>query len=195
VFAIGLPALGAAYSFIAARRLRDLMAPSILAAVILTPTFVASAVSAGLDAAAGPVAVAKRPHPTSAAPGCFSPVNFRALAALPPGRVLAVQDLGPFIIALTPHSVIAAPYHRMSEEILAVHQVVDGPPARAEARVRALRADYIVDCPTYPLMSNDASFGPWLRRAPTPPWLERLSTPKDRLQIYRVRGPIGARQG
>jgi hypothetical protein len=151
--------------------------------------------SAALDAAAGPVAVAKRPHPMSAAPGCFSPANFHALAALPPGRVLAVQDMGPFIIAMTHDSVIAAPYHRMSKEIIAVHEVMDAPPALAEGRVRALRADYIVDCPTYPLMSKDSSFGPQLRHTPTPAWLERLSTPKDRLQIYRVRPLTDEKKG
>ena len=35
-------------------------------------------------------------------------------ATLQPGLVLSEIDLGPYILARTPHSVLNAPYHRMS---------------------------------------------------------------------------------
>jgi hypothetical protein len=100
---------------------------------------------------------------------------------------MSETDLGPYILAFTPHSSLAAPYHRMSWGILAAHQAFDAPPAQAEARVRALGVTYIMDCPPYPMMVPPPSFGGRLRQGDTPAWLEALSGPKDVLKIYRVR--------
>ena len=66
---------------------------------------------------------------------------------------MAPQDLGPFILVYTRDLAVIALYHRMSNEILAVHNVWNAPPALAEGRVRALRADYVVDCPPYPIVA------------------------------------------
>ena len=46
---------------------------------------------------------------------CFRSANVRRLAALPPGLVAADIDLGPYIVALSPHRVVAAPYHRLEQ--------------------------------------------------------------------------------
>ncbi len=183
VFWIGVPALGAAFSYLSARRLRDLMVPSVIATVLLSPQSVGYAADSAV-AAATPRA---RPGPPDASGTCFAPAAYRPLAALPTGLVLSSQDLGPFILALTPHSTISAPYHRMSRQIRAVHEALDAPPAQAEARVRALKADYVVDCPSYPLIVGAKSFATTLRHGGTPAWLEPLSGLKDRLKIYRVR--------
>jgi len=32
-------------------------------------------------------------------------------------------DYGPFVLALTPHSVVGAPYHRLSSGIAAAHRI------------------------------------------------------------------------
>jgi len=183
VFWIGMPALGAAFSYIALHRLRDLMVPSFAAAILLAPASIGNMADAAVQA------TSRRSTPQAAGPGlrCFAVRGYRALAALPPGLVLASQDLAPFMLALTPQFAIAAPYHRMSQQILAVHEALDAPPAQAEARVRALRADYIVDCPPYPLMVGPKSFASTLRKGVIPAWLEPLSGPKDVLKIYRVR--------
>ena len=55
-----------------------------------------------------------------------------------------------------------------------------------EEGVRALHADYVVDCPPYPIMAGPGSFGVSLRKGPPPSWLENLSSAKSTLKIYRV---------
>jgi len=182
VYWLGLPAFAAALSWIAERRLRGLMIPSALAALVLSP--------AALGAAADWSLTTFGPHAPAggmdAGPKCFARATYLGLAALPPGNVLAPQDLGPFILVYTKDSAVSAPYHRLSDAILAVHQVWAVPPPQAEARVRALHADYVADCPPYPLMVGQKSFGASLRKNPTPPWLRLVSTPKSALKVYKV---------
>ncbi len=183
VFWIGIPILGAAFSLLAARRLRDLFVPSVIATVLLSPWMAGVAVGA----IAKPSTKASR-VPANPGPRCFSPGAYRALAALPQGAVLAPTDMGPFILLAGRHAALVAPYHRMSTEILAAHGAFDATPPLAEARVKALGATYLVDCPPYPLVVGPGSLGSRLRTGWTPDWLERLSGPKDTLQIYRVKG-------
>ena len=183
VFWVGTPVLGAALSRLAARRLRDLMVPSVVLALVFSPVSlgVAASSAVGLKTKAGHDALA----PARAA--CFAERSYAPLAGLPRGVVLSEQDLGAFILALTPHATIAAPYHRLSASILAAHNALNAPPAVAEARVRRLGVTYVVDCPAYPMYAARGSFGAGLRAGQTPAWLEPLSTPKATLKIYRVR--------
>ena len=187
VFWIGVPVLGAAYSWLAQRWLRDRMVPSLAAAMTLSPVLIGSLVGQATDTVAAPF----KP-PVDAGPRCFDQRAYGPLSRLPPGRVLASQDLGPYILATTRHSVVTAPYHRLSAAILAAHEAFDAPPALAEARVRRLGADYVIDCPPYPMMIGPNSFGARLRTAPPPAWLAPLSARGAALQIYRVRPPAGA---
>ena len=48
-----------------------------------------------------------------------------------PGLVAGDIDLGPYIVALSPHRVVAAPYHRLEQGILANHAIIDGTPEQA----------------------------------------------------------------
>jgi hypothetical protein len=182
VYWLGLPAFAAALSWLAARRMRDLMLPSAAVALLLSPVALGAAVEGGLN-----VSHAHRLLVVNAGPRCFARRAYRQLATLPPGNVLAPQDLGPFILVYTRDSAVVAPYHRMSNQILAMHNVWNAPPALAEARVRALGADYVVDCPPYPLVAAPGTFGTLLRKAPPPAWLTPLSPTKSILKIYRVR--------
>jgi hypothetical protein len=185
---IGIPALGAALSLLAERRLRDLMIPSFALALLVSPAVTAGAVVWGLHALAPP-----HRNPPRYGPRCFNAPAYRELAALPPGMVMAELDLGPFILDYTRQSVVAAPYHRMSAQILALHQAWDAPPALAEARVRALGAAYVVDCPPYPMAVGRGGFGPALRKEPAPSWLRLVSRPGAVLTIYEVLPPSGPR--
>ena len=162
------------------------MVPSVVLAVIVSPELLGLATSTviGLKDKPGHDVLA----PARAA--CFAMRSYADLARLPKGVVLSEQDLGAFILALTPHATIAAPYHRLSASILAAHNAFNAPPAVAEARVRALSVTYVVDCPPYPMYADQGSFGARLRAGQTPAWLEPLSTPKATLKIYRVR-PAG----
>jgi hypothetical protein len=112
---------------------------------------------------------------------------FGTLARLPRGIVLGEIDLGSYILADTPHSVISAPYHRMTWGILSAHEALAAPTAQAAARVMALKADYIVVCPVHAAGLAPGSLGADLAGGATPPWLETVSGPADVLKIYRVR--------
>ena len=90
---------------------------------------------------------------------CFLSHNVRALAALPPGLIAAELDLGPYIVALTPHRVLAAPYHRLDKAILANHAILAGAPAPALAKARTLGIRYVALCADQP----NAAPGPSLR--------------------------------
>jgi hypothetical protein len=74
----------------------------------------------------------------------------------------------------------------MSWGILAAHDALDATPAAAEARVRALKVDYLAECPANALRVGPASFEASLRRGVTPAWLRKLTAPGATLQIYRV---------
>jgi hypothetical protein len=78
----------------------------------------------------------------------------------------------------------------MAEAIIADHAAFSAPPAQAEAKVRALGATYVVDCPAYPMIADAGGFGDRLRHGSVPAWLEPLSKPKAILTIFRVR-PAG----
>jgi hypothetical protein len=158
------------------------MVPSVALALILSPTMVNAMVDTASQVFAKPAKAVPMPGVR-----CFDPKAFPPLARLKPGLVLATQDLGSYILDATPHSVLLAPYHRMSPQLLAVHGAFNAPPNLAEARVRALHADYVVDCPGYPMFLDPGSFGMRLRQGPPPPWLSQLSAPKAALAIYAVR--------
>ncbi len=61
---------------------------------------------------------------------CLRTENYAPLARLPAGLVAADIDFGPFLLALTPHSVLAAPYHRLSKGIIMAHQAFVASPGR-----------------------------------------------------------------
>ena len=123
-----------------------------LAAVVLLS-------QATLDAAFGallsPFQRSGEPAATAAETGdprrpCFRSANVRRLAALPAGLVAGDIDLGPYIVALSPHRVVAAPYHRLEKGILANHAITHGTPEQAQRTLRALGVDYVALCADRP---------------------------------------------
>ncbi len=184
VFWVGIPLLGAALSRVAERRLGDLMIPSVIASLLVSPAIVGGAVAAIANVEAPPKKGGGNPYAFEV---CFDPRAYRQLAALPAGVVLSHADLGPFILIYSSQSPVAAPYHRMADAILAVHDAFNASPAVAEAAVRKLDAAYVVDCPAYPMIAAAGSFGDRLHRGEVPAWLEPLSGPKATLAIFRVR--------
>jgi hypothetical protein len=103
---------------------------------------------------AAAAAEARAPHGP-----CFRSAGIRQLAALPPGLVAADLELGPYIAALSPHRVVAAPYHRLEMAILANRAILHGQPAEAQRQLRALGVDYVVLCavsPANPIASRQA---------------------------------------
>lgn len=188
-FWFGVPVLAAAIGWLAERWWRGAMLPTAIAALVLSPVPDALAADFAIGLIPKPT-VHGKPAPTPR-PGiddhCFDEEIYRPLAALPPGVVLGEIDLGPFVLAHTNDSVLAAPYHRMSWGIWKAYEALGGPASLAQARLRALNVTYVVDCRLNPLRVNGRGFEGDLRRNALPPWIERVSPPTAPLQIYRVK--------
>jgi hypothetical protein len=185
---IAVPLIGAAVSRLAARRLRELLVPTLAASVVLSPT--------SLAVAANSAATAVDPQPIRTGhmrmERCFAPAAFQRLSALPQGLVLSEPDMGPFILAFTSHSAVSGPYHRGSHAVVLTLDALDAPIGQAQSRVRALAVTYVVDCRQLPLVAASGSLGARLRAGAPPAWLEPLSAPGATLGIWRVRPASGA---
>ena len=75
-----------------------------------------------------------------------APPTMRRWRGLPRGRVAAFIDAGPFLLMETPHSVLAAPYHRNVEGNIAMLDIFLARPDETKARIAALGVDYIAFC-------------------------------------------------
>lgn len=77
---------------------------------------------------------------------CFEVGNYAALVRLPAGLIATDVDYGTFVLALTPHSVIGAPYHRLAYGIVTSHRVFASAPDEAKKILGEARADYVMTC-------------------------------------------------
>jgi len=78
---------------------------------------------------------------------CLKSDAIRELAELPPGLIAARIDMGAYIVALTPHHVLSAPYHRIADAILANHKIFAAKTPEAAAGLLAREGiDYVVTC-------------------------------------------------
>ncbi|MGO8738531.1 hypothetical protein [Rhodoblastus sp.] len=77
---------------------------------------------------------------------CIAPESFAPLARLPAGLAISQLNAGPYLLAHTPHTVLAAPYHRDNHgNLLALHILTD-PPEQAEALARSSGARWLFLC-------------------------------------------------
>jgi hypothetical protein len=133
----------------------------------------AAALSAGL---AGPARAAAPAQP--AQKNCTDPRSFAELAALPSGRVIAPEGLGPYILYYTPHSIVSAGYHRNLDgfrDVLAFF--ADGAEA-AEAIAKRRGLNYLVTCEGMRSISG-VTTSQWT-------WLVPIASADATLQIYRI---------
>jgi hypothetical protein len=151
-----------------------------------------------VNTAAAKPASPKPPAPTD---HCFETGAYKTFAAAtPPGLVLSEIDLGPFILAHTGNSALAAPYHRMSWGILKAHAIFSAPADRgAEAMARQAGVAYVLECRFHARHGDrsDMTKDSLQKRldAGTPPaWLQPLSPPQAPLQAYRVAPQTAAAQ-
>ncbi len=162
----------------------------LVAALLLTPT-VLSAGAIGLAQAARVQATAESRMVEQSA--CFKTDHYRTLAELPPGLIASDVDFGPFLLALTPHSVLAAPYHRLSTGVVTAHQAFAAPPDEARALLERSHVTYLVTCGSRPPLTlsqteQDASLWKRLQLGALPDWLEPVpQTQGQPLVAYRIR--------
>jgi hypothetical protein len=143
------------------------------ALALLTPTVVTiGAIS--LVAAAGGTSLELR---SAARQACVQQPNFAALAALP-GGIVATNEMewGPYVLAWTGHSVLAAPYHRIPAGIVASHRIFNSPPEDARREMERTGVDYLFVCNVVaPLSANSdewrASLIGQIKNGILPAWL------------------------
>jgi hypothetical protein len=170
----------------AALRLRSLV-PRVAIGLLLTPA-VLSLGAITIANAAGLGAYDR--FSRSASDTCFRNESYGALAKLPPGLIATDIDYGPFLLALTPHAVLAAPYHRLSDAILTAHRALALPPADARFVLTRTHTDYVVTCGTHltGLAAADREASLWgrLQAGDVPSWLESVPVAGP-FAVYRMK--------
>ncbi len=186
--AIPLVAAGVLRLF-AALRLGTLVG-RVFVALMLTPTVTSAVALAAVQA------VTRQPFEAEnsrVAAGCLRTESYARLAHLPPGLVATDVDYGPFVLALTPHSVMSAPYHRLVAPIIAAHQIFALPPAAAREVVAQVKPTYLATCGRHTLAGiadaeRAASLWARLAAGDLPDWLEPVPETRDQpFVVYRVK--------
>jgi hypothetical protein len=187
---LGIPLVAAfALHLFALLRLQALI-PRFLVGLMLTP----AALSAGAIGIADAAGIAEPDSSDGpAVRACLKSANYAPLARLPAGLIAADIDFGPFILALTPHSVLTAPYHRLSTRIIEAHQAFASPPDQARSILASHSATYVVVCGLKPpsgLSEPALSASLWakLQAGAVPDWLEPVPGTGP-LVAYRLRSP------
>jgi hypothetical protein len=187
---LGMPLVAAAALRLAAvLRLRSRPA-RFTAVLLLTPTALSVgamtiADAAGLNDSDSFAPPENRP--------CFALASYAPLARLPPGLIVTDVRYGPYVLALTPHSVLAAPYHRLAAAIIANQKALVAPVDQARRLLVAAGATYVAVCgPRPPSASRDAdqrgSLWAQLHAGAVPSWLEpALESGSGTFTLYRVR--------
>jgi hypothetical protein len=122
---------------------------------------------------------------------CFKSKSYAPLAKLPAGRVVTDVDYGPFVLALTSHSVLAAPYHRLSYGIVASYRSFATPPDEAHEILRQANATYVMICGVrapLELTETERARSLWtvLKAGNIPDWLEPMPDTGP-LGVYRFK--------
>ena len=123
--------------------------------------------------------------------GCRDTASYADLARLPPGLVAGTIELGPFLLALTPHEALAAPYHRNGDGIAAGHAILAAPPDAAWRLAAEKRVIYVAVCghsSPHGLTEPQRAASLWekLQADEPPAWLQRLDA-SGPIAIYRVK--------
>ena len=83
---------------------------------------------------------------SASAAACLKADAFAPLQGLPAGPILALPDLGPFLLIYTHHSVIAGPYHRNNHGDRMAYDAFMAPPAKALELLRGAGVRYMAIC-------------------------------------------------
>ncbi len=183
---LGMPLVAALALRVFARLRIENLAARAFAAMLLTPAVLSAGAIAAVQAAGNP---ASKESDSRVLAGCFKTASYAQLARLPQGVIATDIDYGSFVLAHTPHAVIAAPYHRLAAGIMATHRIFTLPPAEARGVLRAFGATYVVTCgrrvpPGMNAAERTASFWGRLEAGAVPDWLEAV--PAEEGEVFRV---------
>lgn len=93
-----------------------------------------------------PAAIGAQSGSTSNWRTCTAPAAYAALDRLTPGLVLGSIDLGPALLLMTHHAVVAAPYHRNLVGMRAAIEASEGSEDTLRRVAQARGADYLLLC-------------------------------------------------
>ncbi len=93
-----------------------------------------------------PAAIGAQSVPASNWRTCTAPAAYAALDRLTPGLVLSSIDLGPALLLMTHHAVVAAPYHRNLVGMRAAIEASAGSEDTLRRITRQRGADYLMLC-------------------------------------------------
>jgi hypothetical protein len=187
---MGMPLVAACLPRLFAHFRLHSLGTRVFTTIMLAPAVVAAGAAAAAQAAGAELAR----DGDQVERGCFDSRSYAALAQLPKGLIASNVDYGPFILALTPHATVGAPYHRLSTGILAAHYIFAWPAEQARHMVEAYQVDYLVTCGSDPpagltMAERDASLWGRLDAGQRPDWLEKLPGEDGQaFTVYRVRG-------
>lgn len=158
--------------------------PAVLMLAVATPTVVEEGVSWAISRATArtaPVTTDAQPAVARSTATCRSASAMAELASLPPATLFLSLNLGTTILAYTPHSVVAAPYHRSPD---AFWNGLAGLESAANLRIALTRsrADYLVLC------EGDAAkpYAAAVLGGAVPDWLTDVTGDRRELRVYRV---------
>jgi len=121
---------------------------------------------------------------------CLAPQALAPLNNLPPARVAASFDFGPYVLAYTPHSVFAGPYRGYNRGNRIVIDAFLSEPQQAEKILREAGATLVLWCafePTSFATRAPDGLAARLSRGEPPEWLERLPQSSELLAVYAVK--------
>jgi hypothetical protein len=191
-----MPAIPAAAWLIIAARHRYLARPRLgnivgLAVSWLVFSGVALALSVTLLVNLTPGRAQEAAQARASKEPCLLPAAFTDLAAMPPQAIMSPIDLGAHIMLYTPHSVVAAPYHRNQQGVRDAFRFFNDPIAQARALLQARGIALVVLCPGMaevqglPSRAPD-SFASLYAEDKLPAWLTRISSPDSVLTVFSV---------
>ena len=171
--------------------LLGLARPVLVAALLLSQPvllLIGEASARGVEA----LAHAQRPAFVEGPATCGRAADYAPLAAVPPGLVVGFIDAGPYILMMSGHSVLAAPYHRNVAGNGAMFDVFLLRPEQARRRLAELRVDFVAFCPGAPERFAYAAQAPdglaaTLGRGEVPDFLAPVPLGPTPLVLYRVR--------
>jgi hypothetical protein len=150
----------------------------------------------GQSTIAGPAQTPTETSPQAGYARCASQGNYTTLAIQPKGIVLIESNLGPSILLNTPHSTIAAPYHRNGAGIFDAFSALEGSSATAYDVVSRRHVTYVAACPADPEVDVIQQVAPdgflaRLLKGDVPAWLQPVAIPGP-LKLWRVTAPAGS---
>ncbi len=123
---------------------------------------------------------------------CEAVPSVAALSALSGANIVAPFDMGPTILLVTPHKVLASSHHRNEAAMHDHIAIFRSAPDRARNIITKRGITHIAVCPSEAEMRNYARKDPkglWseLASGTAPAWLEPLPDMGDGIKVWRVR--------